>query len=512
MSRFKRFAHSLISGYLLLGANMLYTLASVPLALHYLSLEQYGLWALVTQVCNLNQVLIDLGMSNAVARILIDHKDDPNSTGYGAVIKTGFLVLVVQGVLMAVVGGVLSFWLPGWMDVPAEHWRDFRLLVTWQCVMLAVSFATRIFTFILQAHQRYDIGNFSNLGGLILGFIGLWAGYAAGLKLYALLVGGAATVLFSSGFCLWQTHRLRLFPKRGRWGRPNWTTFKELFTFGMDMFLASIGLQLINASQAPVITRTLGLEATGIWSAATKLFLLAQQIVYRLLDYSTAAFSEMIVRGERDRLRERFRELVILSGSAGAAVGATMALCNQAFLEIWTRNRIAWGIENDILMACSLFVFTSTRCHLGLPCMTKQVRGLKFVYLGEGLAYVGFGLLVAPRLGLSGVILGGIITNLLFSGIYGAYRTTDYFKLPTSEVALGWQRSPTLVFLIAMVAAAGIWFATAQLSAVVELLVRGSIMGGIALVCVWTLGLSAARRREGRSRLLALRTRLSSAP
>jgi hypothetical protein len=83
MSRFKRFAHSLVSGYALLVVNVLYTLASVPLALHYLSKEEFGLWAVVSQICNFNMLVVDLGMSGAVARILIDHKDDSTSTKYG---------------------------------------------------------------------------------------------------------------------------------------------------------------------------------------------------------------------------------------------------------------------------------------------------------------------------------------------------------------------------------------------------------------------------------------------
>jgi hypothetical protein len=40
MSRLKKFARSLISGYAMLGANIFYTLASVPLALHYLNTFQ----------------------------------------------------------------------------------------------------------------------------------------------------------------------------------------------------------------------------------------------------------------------------------------------------------------------------------------------------------------------------------------------------------------------------------------------------------------------------------------
>ena len=253
MSRFKRFADSLVSGYVLLAANILYTLASYPLALHYLSKEEFGLWVLVTQVCNFNQIVIDLGMSGAIARILIDHKDDRESTAYGAVIQTGFLVLVVQGVLIAVIGGLLSYWLPQWVELPEKNWPVFRVLVTWQCVMLAVSFALRIFTFVLQSHQRYDICNYAQLACFGLGFIAQWLSFESGLGLYSLLVSGAITMLVVGIVCGLATRRLRLFPAPGRWGKPNWSAFKGLFAYGTDVFLATIGLQLITASQTPVI-------------------------------------------------------------------------------------------------------------------------------------------------------------------------------------------------------------------------------------------------------------------
>jgi len=48
MSRLKKFTFSLLSGYVLLGANIFYTLASVPLALHYLTKPEFGFWARLT--------------------------------------------------------------------------------------------------------------------------------------------------------------------------------------------------------------------------------------------------------------------------------------------------------------------------------------------------------------------------------------------------------------------------------------------------------------------------------
>lgn len=504
MSRLKRFASSLVSGYVLLAANILYTLASVPLALHYLSKEEFGLWALVTQVCNFNQIVIDLGMSGAVARILIDHKDDQSSTAYGTVIQTGFLVLLLQGGLIAVVGGLISYWLPQLMEVPIIHWHEFRLLVIGQCMLLAVSFVLRMFTFILQAHQRFDICNYSQIACFLLGFIAQWVSFAVQLGLFSLVVSGAVTTLVLGTSCWWQARRLRLFPAAGRWGKPNWSTFKELFFYGTDMFLVTIGLQLITASQAPVITRMLGLEAVAIWSVATKLFMLSQQIVYRLLDFALAAFSEMMVRGEKARLQTRFRDLIILSGSASATIGITMALCNHAFLKIWTHDRISWPIQNDILMACSLMVYASTRCHIGLACITKRVGAMKYIYFAEGLCFVGLGLVLAPYLGLTGVILSGILTNLFLSGVYGIRRSTKYFNLNGREILFYWLRPPALVCFCMIIAAVALWYPTRTLAPLTQLFVRGSSIGIIAALCFWRVGLPAGMRQEGLEKLARL--------
>src|SRR5437016_3927318 len=108
MSRFKRFTHSLLSGYVLLGANILYTFATVPLALAYLAKPEFGLWALVTAI-GTYIALIDFGMSGSVSRILIDYKDARAGRQYGSVIKTGALVGIVQGALILIVGAGMAF-------------------------------------------------------------------------------------------------------------------------------------------------------------------------------------------------------------------------------------------------------------------------------------------------------------------------------------------------------------------------------------------------------------------
>src|SRR4051794_15903342 len=119
MSRFKNAARSLTSGYAAIATNAVYSLASVPLALHYLTKEQFGLWALVTQISGY-LLLLDLGMSGSISRFLIDHKDERAAARYGSVIKTGSIVLLVQGVCIALGGILISRVMPQILDVPQQ--------------------------------------------------------------------------------------------------------------------------------------------------------------------------------------------------------------------------------------------------------------------------------------------------------------------------------------------------------------------------------------------------------
>src|SRR6266849_379509 len=143
MSRFTKFSYTLISGYVMMGANVAFTLASVPLALHHLSKAEFGLWALTTQIAGY-VALIDLGMAGALTRILVDYKDDVASANYGSLILTGILVSLAQGCLI-LGGGVGLGWLRApLLDLPEEVWRDYRSLVIRQCVLLATEFDLHI--------------------------------------------------------------------------------------------------------------------------------------------------------------------------------------------------------------------------------------------------------------------------------------------------------------------------------------------------------------------------------
>ena len=496
MARFRRVIHGAASGYGLLIITCLYSLASVPLALHYLSNERFALWALLASIGGYLS-LIDLGMSNSVARLLIDHKDLREGGSYGSLIKTGWLVLIVQAGIVFLAGVGLAPAICNLLAIEPDLQVEFIQLLRWQSIGWALSFALRIFSQVLLAHQRVDIYNYSQVAGLGLSFALLWLFFHAGQGVFS-LVWAALLVAFSgpaiSFLACW---RLKLFPTAGAWGHASWGDFKEIFGYGKDLFLVNVGTQLIMASQTMIITRQLGLEVAAAWSIGTRTFTLVSQAVWRVFDVSGPALSEMIAREEHSILRERYRAIVVPTVSLSAFAAVVYAMCNSHFVTVWTHHRIAWPPLNDVLLAAWMVVSALVHCHCCFVLVTKKIDFMRYVYFVEGIVFVAAAFLTVRWGGLPVVIICSIICSILFSGAYGVWRVSRYFELTLRDVGWRWLAPAMKVLAFFVPVALASWWALKYLnSPVLSLVLNASLGGSLGFYLFLRFGLPHGLKRE----------------
>src|SRR5579862_4855689 len=414
MSRFRRIVHGVVSGYASLAVTTVYALASIPLALHYLTKEQFGLWALMSTIGGYLS-LVDFGMSGSVARLLIDHKDDRQSGTYGSLIKTGALVTVAQGVIIFLVGFVIAPFLADLLKIDPGLQMDFIALLRWQVAGLGMSFAMRIFSHILTAHQRMDVPNYGQMGAMILNFSVQWWFFHAGQGVFSLAWGFICGVFFSVSVSFIGCCVLPVLPVKGAWGRASWQYFQELFAYGKDLFLVAVGTQLIMASQTMIITRRLGLEVAGIWAVGTRAFNMLYQLISRIVSMSMPAFSEMIVRGERANLAGRFKDVVMVSASVGGFAAIGLATCNQTFVHILSHGKMSWAAHNDVLLGVWLVLLSILGCHNNLVLATKDVKMMRYIYFIEGSVFVVAAWITSQFGGLAAVIASSIVRSTCFS-------------------------------------------------------------------------------------------------
>jgi O-antigen/teichoic acid export membrane protein len=493
MSRFKRFTHSLLSGYVQLGVNSLFTLVTVRLALHYLPDEEYALWMPITVIASYI-ALMDFGLSGAAARILIDYKDHQKPEEYGGIIQTSALVGLAQAVLIFLAGSLLAFALGPLLHIPAKLERAFFWLVIGQCAVTAAMFATRVVSLILTANQRFDVSNYSGSLALLLNCGVMWWGFAHGNGVFSMMWGQAASVVSVLAINWFGCHKLKLLPRQGQWGRPSWEKFHELFAFGRDMFLFQLGSQFVNLSQTLLLTRLIGLNAALTWGICTRAYTILVQVISRIFDFSSSALAEMIVRKERDRLLRRFREIAILSVNLAVAGGVLFAVCNGSFVEVWTAERIQWSPWNDVLLAVWLVVCMTVRVHIGLIGQTKAFRSLRYLYFIEGFAFIGLTVLLHQFGGITMMLTISIICSLSCTLPYGLWRSREYFQLTWRELA-GWHRSALMLVAVTVPVAIINWWLVRNLAALPKLM-ADSVLGIWTALMFLRYGLSASLRAE----------------
>ena len=269
-----------------------------------------------------------------------------------------------------------------------------------------------------------------------------------------------------------------------------------------------LGSQLGMASQTIVVSRAFGLEQAAAWSVGSKAFGLIVPLMGRPLIAALPGLFEISARGDLERLRARFREVVVLVASIGVFLGVSFALCNSLFVHFWVAGKISWSPWNDVLLGTWLFVLSMATTHINLVSVTKQIGGMRYMLIVEGCCFIALALILIPFWGIPGMVIASIATTILFTYQYSLRRSAEYFDCGFMELALGWVR-PCLKLALAFGAVAvAIWFADAGLPVLWRLCIHGVLAVTLGGILFLRLGFPPEMIREAATRLPAPAARL----
>jgi O-antigen/teichoic acid export membrane protein len=496
MNRSRQFIRGVTSSWLATLATVVYALLSVPIALRYLTVDEFGLFVLLLQVAAYF-TLIEIGMSAATARILVDYKDDLNSGNYGSVILTGFCVFATQA-LVVLTGGILAApWIVALIGVPQPLSEVATLLLRWLAVTSALSLAFRMYGSVLYANKRLDLIH-AFMGGNILFALAVLTiilssgGGLAGL-VWLFLAQTSVAILLPLFAC----HKLGILPSKGCWGQPSMEKFRELFGFGKDVFLVNVGNQVLEASQLIIVTRTMGLTAAAIWSVSTKLFTLVYQVITKIEGTAIVFFAEMMVRGEKDKLATRFRQIYQLTAGIAVVALAVVVSINQHFVSAWAKPSLAWSVPLSALLGVCVLLNALTRCSTDLIVFTKNIAAFRYVYFVEAVVFFILALSLSSRFGFYGVLGPSLLCLVLFRGTYTVWRMGRYFKLPAKTFCWTWLKRPLIAALVlSPFVLSAEWLANAVPNPWAQVLVASAWVGLPAAITFFLVALPRDVREE----------------
>ena len=416
INRSRNFIRGVGAGYLAIAVNIAYTAGSVPLALHYLGKEQFGLWALAQQIMGY-LMLLDLGVSSAVSRFIADCKDDVDSRDYGSLLITGGIVFAIQGALIAIAGTAFSCFAPTLFAVPNRLSHDFTNVLIIITCFGGLSVALRGFGAPLWAFQRMDFSYMVGSLSLLTNFTVLWAGFHLGWGVYSFAAAGIPGTFLSPIIFFILCSKSGYYPSRGNWAKPKWSNFFRVFTFGKDVALMTLGSQLINASQIMILGRVADLDAAATFAVGTKLYNMGQQFAGRIMESAAPALTEMFVRRDVARFNLRFDNVVALTTFL-ATLGAAGLIAGNTFLvALWTSGVIHWNLTCDVLLAGLLIATSLTRCLTALFGLAGNLRPIRHIYFVEGCFFIALAIPAASHFGVVGLLLVALTTHLAVTAV-----------------------------------------------------------------------------------------------
>jgi O-antigen/teichoic acid export membrane protein len=413
--RYRRAGLTASTSYIAKGLTLLMGFVSVPLTVHYLGAERYGVWLTISSLL-LWVALTDFGIAgNALVNVLseaVGNDDWESARHYAA---SAFWVLVT---IALIIGSVFlaAFHTIPWRAVfrvsDATSTQELELTCALVLTLFVINLPLSLLRSLYSAHQD---GYLANLWGIAYGVVSLLGlivvtRFHGGLPQLVVAVSGIpALVLLANAY--------HAFVRRYPWLAPapsavRWSCIRRLLQLGgkyMTIQLASLG---IYQSQAIIITQMLGPSEVVIFVVAYKVIALPVDLAYMGTVPFISAFGEAKARRDWNWIKGAFKNATFASVALGMPLAAALALFAKPLILIWAGP----SAVPDSYLVLWLFIYTAVGVSLMMAGqLLCGVERLEPLTLSIGLCAIGcvaLGILFAPWWGLSGVAFAMAISKI----------------------------------------------------------------------------------------------------
>jgi O-antigen/teichoic acid export membrane protein len=276
-----------------------------------------------------------------------------------------------------------------------------------------ISLPTGIVQRIQFGYQEGYVSSLWTIGASITGLAGLvWAIHLrAGLPwLIAAIVGTPALALIANGIALfsirpWLRPRLTNF---------SWNTSKEILGMGLLFFFLQLAMAVGYQSDNLVIAQVLGANSVSQYAIPLKLFQLIPTILGFFMFSLWPAYGEALARGDIDWIKKTYWRSLRFTAVCAVSCAVILLIVATPIIHTW----VGRSITPTILLLVGLTIGSIVNSLIGpVSAFMNGTRVLVFqvvtwsVMAGTNL---GISIFLTKRIGLSGVIYGSIVSQILF--------------------------------------------------------------------------------------------------
>jgi O-antigen/teichoic acid export membrane protein len=416
--------------------TIMISFASVPLTVHYLGAERYGVWLVISSLLTWMS-LTDFGLAgNALVNVIADAsgKDDRQlAREYSA---SAFWALAIISTLLGVIFALI-FHMVSWRAIfkvsTLVSTQELEQACALTLLLFVVGLPMNMIPSIYNAYQDGFVSNVWSIASNMLALISLVvvSRYHAGLPLLVIALSGTRMlVVLASG---WYA-----FFYRYTWLAPalssvRWVCIKRLFSLGGKYMVTQLAALGIYQSQPMIITQMLGPAQVTVFVVAYKIICLPVDFSYMATAPFISAFAEAKSRGDWNWIKGAYKNATLASIAIGLPLVVAIAVIAKPFIRIWAGP--AATPNTGLVIWLSIYTLIS----VGMMSAGQMLSGLERLNQLAlsvalcALAIIGLGILFAPKWGLSGIALGMAVSKLLTFLPVQVLETRRILKMSTEE-------------------------------------------------------------------------------
>lgn len=394
-------------------------LITVPLTLHYLGSERFGMWMVLSAFIAMLS-FADLGMGNGLLNAVAAANGEDDRPSIRGLVSSAFIVLSCIALLICVITIAVYPFIP-WSQLFNVHSELATREAGPAIAVFVVCFALAIPLGVVQKVQTGLQQGFSanlwqcgaSLLGLVSVLLAIWLQRGLPWLVLALLGGPLTANILNSIFYFGL--QARDIAPSVRFASRSKTA--QIVHVGVLFFVLQVVIGVAYNSDNLVIAQMLGAEKVTEYAVPAQMFGLLSGIITIFLAPLWPAYGEAITRGDHEWVKRTFKRSLFISILLAAIVSSVLVLAGPLILALW----VGHAVDPPFILLLGLGLWkvievggNATSVFLnGANVMRFQV----LIAVLMGIAAVALKIVFVDQFGVAGVIWATIVAYVIFAAV-----------------------------------------------------------------------------------------------
>jgi O-antigen/teichoic acid export membrane protein len=435
--RYRRAGMTASTSFIAKALTIMISFVSVPLTMHYLGAERYGVWLTISSLL-VWMSMTDFGLAgNALVNVLSEAHGNDDQDSARHYTASAFWALMTVALSIGVVFLATFHTIP-WRTVfrVSAATSNQELLLT--CALVLTFFVFNVPLSLLpslySAYQDGFLWNVWSITGNVVALLSLIVvtRFHGGLPQLVVALSGTRVLVG-----LANAHHA--FFRRYRWLAPapsavRWTCVRRLLKLGGKYMVTQLSGLGISQSQPMIITQMLGPAQVMVFVVAQKIITLPVDLAYMATVPFISAFGEAKARHDWSWIKGAYKRSTTACVAFGIPVMLVIAVSCKFLIRIWAGPAAVPDWPLIAWLCIYTFVGVALMAAGQLLCGLERVDALAISIFLCALGCVVLGVLFSRWWGLGGVALAMAVSKIVTFWPIQLYEVRRIFRTSSAPV------------------------------------------------------------------------------